>query len=81
MRLCMMLVSIFVSGLGITDLVNKIKFYTNLSKLFRFEIYVNFSSLKVLSNFFLIIFGNITRINIYIIARRKNGANMHVFLK
>jgi len=52
MRLCMVLVSIFVSGLGITDLVNKIKFYINLSKLFHFKIYVNFSSLKVLSNFF-----------------------------
>ena len=32
MRLCMMHVSIFVSRLGITDLVNKIKIYTYLIK-------------------------------------------------
>jgi hypothetical protein len=38
MHLCMMLVSIFVSRLGITDLVNKID--TNLIKLFHFEIYI-----------------------------------------
>ena len=39
----MMLVSIFVSRLGVTDLVNKIKMYTikmyNSIKLFNFEIY------------------------------------------
>ena len=36
----MMPVSIFVSRLGITDLVNKIQIYTNLMKLFHFEIYI-----------------------------------------
>jgi len=36
----MMYVCIFVSRLGITDLVNKIKINTNLIKLFHFEIYV-----------------------------------------
>ena len=42
MRLCMMPVIIFfVSRLGITDLVNKIKMYSNLIKLFNFEIYVS----------------------------------------
>ncbi len=40
MRLCMMPISIFVSRLGITDLVNKIKIDTNLIKLFHFEIYI-----------------------------------------
>jgi len=34
----MMPVSIFVSRFGITDLVNKIRIYTNLIKLFYFEI-------------------------------------------
>ena len=33
MRLCMIQVSIFVSRLGITDLVNKIKISTNLMQL------------------------------------------------
>jgi len=33
-------VSIFVSRLGITGLVNKIKIYTNLVKIFNFEIYI-----------------------------------------
>ena len=32
--------SIFLSRLGITDLVNKIKIYTNLIKLFHFETYI-----------------------------------------
>ena len=41
MRLCMMRVNIFVSRLGINDLVNKIKIHTNLIKLFRFEIFKN----------------------------------------
>ena len=36
----MMPVSIFVSRLGITDLLNKAKIYTNLIKLFHFEIYI-----------------------------------------
>ena len=36
----MMPVSIFVSRLGITDLVNKIQIYTNLIKSFHFEIYI-----------------------------------------
>jgi hypothetical protein len=40
MRLCMMSASILVSRLGITDLVNKTKIYTNLMKLFHFEIYI-----------------------------------------
>ena len=40
MRLCMIPISIFVSCLGITDLVNKIKNYTHLIKLFHFEIYI-----------------------------------------
>ena len=33
-------VSLFVSHLGITDLLNKIKIYTNFIKLFHFEIYI-----------------------------------------
>ena len=37
MRLCMMPVSIFVSRLGIIDLVNKIKIYTNLIKNYSFR--------------------------------------------
>ena len=36
----MMTVSIFVSRLGITDLVNKIKIYTNLIKWYQFEFYI-----------------------------------------
>jgi hypothetical protein len=40
MRLCMMPFSIFVSRLGITDLINKIKIYANLIKLFHFEIFI-----------------------------------------
>jgi hypothetical protein len=43
----MMLVSIFVSRLGITELVNKIKNLTNLIILFHFEIYM----VKFLSHF------------------------------
>ena len=39
MRICMMPVSIFVR-LGIIDLLNKIKIYNNLIKLFHFEIYI-----------------------------------------
>ena len=39
MRLCMMPNSFCVSRLGITELVNKIKIYTNLIKLFHFEMY------------------------------------------
>ena len=35
----MMPVSIFKSRLDITDLVNKIQGYTNLIKLFHFEVY------------------------------------------
>jgi hypothetical protein len=40
MRLCMMPFSISVSHLDIIDLENKIKIYTNLIKLFHFEIYI-----------------------------------------
>jgi len=40
MCLCMMPVSIFVTLSGITDFGNKIKMYTNLIKLFHFEIYI-----------------------------------------
>ena len=36
----MMSVSIFVSPLDITDLVNKIKIHTNLKKLFHSEIFI-----------------------------------------
>ena len=53
----MMLFCIFVSRLGITDLVNKIEIYTNpylICKCTTFCFY-----LKVLSNY-VIIFGNIT---------------------
>jgi len=42
----MMRVSLFVSRLGITDLVNKIQIYTNFIELFRFEIYVIFFLFK-----------------------------------
>ena len=60
MRLFMMPFSIFESHLGITDnKVNKIKIYTNLIKLFHFEIYIIFFSLKFLSKY-IITFGNIT---------------------
>jgi len=38
MRLCIMRNNIFMSRLGITDLVNKIEIFTNLIKLFYFEI-------------------------------------------
>ena len=47
MRLRIMPLSIFVSRLGITDLVNKIKIYTNLIKLFHFEIYIILYILKM----------------------------------
>ena len=40
MRLCMMHIGVFVSRLGITHLVHKIKIYTNLIKLFHLEMYV-----------------------------------------
>ena len=54
MCLCMMPVSIFVSRLDITDLVNKIKTYTNLMKLFHFKIYLfkKNSSLRKLTYFY-----------------------------
>ena len=68
MRLYMMLA--FLSPLGITDLANKIKIYTNLKNLFNFEIYIILFLLKVISKY-VIIFVNITWINIFIIARRK----------
>ena len=74
----MMPFSIFVSSLGITDLANKTKIYTNLMKLLHLKFISFCSSLKVLS-LYVIIFGNYTRINIFIIARRKSDANMHVF--
>ena len=48
MRLLMMPFSIFESHLGITDnKVNKIKIYTNLIKLFHFEIYIIFFLFKI----------------------------------
>ena len=40
MCLCIMPVDIFVSRLGITDLVNKMKMCTSLIKLLHFEIYI-----------------------------------------
>ena len=50
----MMRVSLFMSRLGITDLVNKIQIYTNFIELFRFEIYVIFflfkSSIQIFNN-------------------------------
>ena len=50
----MMRVSLFVSRLGITDLVNKIQIYTNFIELFRYEIYVIFflfkSSIQICNN-------------------------------
>ena len=49
----------FLSPLGITDLANKIKIYTNLKKLFNFEIYIILFLLKVISKY-VIIFVNIT---------------------
>ena len=51
----MMHVSIFVSRLCITDLVNEIKIHTNLIKLFNFEIYI----ILVLFKSFLLICNNI----------------------
>jgi len=51
-------VVIFVSRLGIIDLVNKIQIYSNLINLFHFEIYIICSFLKALS-LYVIIFGNI----------------------
>ena len=81
MRLCMIPVSIFVSHYGITDLVNTIKIYTNLIKLFNFKIY---------AIFFLFFFllkkkkcNNIweCHLNKYkFIIVRKSDADMHVFL-
>ena len=65
MRLCMMPLSIFVSRLGITNLVNKIKFYTISIKLFNLKFISFCFSLEVLSKYD-IIFGNITWINIFI---------------
>jgi len=59
MRLCMMPISIFVSRLGITDLVNKIKINTSLIKLFNFEIHTILPLFKILFKY-VIIFGNIT---------------------
>jgi len=59
MRLCMMPFSIFMSRLGITDLVSKFKIYTNLIKLF-LKFIIFFSSLKVPYNI-VIIFGNTTK--------------------
>ena len=53
-----MSVCIFVSHLGITDLVNKTKIYTSLIQLFHFEIYIILFLFK--SSKYVIIFGNIT---------------------
>ena len=54
MRLCMMPVSIFVSHLGITYLVNTFEIYTNLIKLFNFEIHTILflfkSSIQIFNN-------------------------------
>jgi len=62
MCLCMIPVSIFVSRLGIIDSVNKIKIYTNLIKLFHFEILFPFkSSILIFDNIW-----DITWINIFI---------------
>ncbi len=51
---------------GITNLVNKIKIYTNLIELFHFEIYVFLFLSK-----YVIIFGKITWINVFIITQKK----------
>jgi len=55
----MMPISIFVSRLDITDLINKIKMNTSLIKLFNFEIHTILSLFKIIFKY-LIIFGNIT---------------------
>ena len=79
--LCMMPVSTFVSCLGITDLNwCKLKIYTNLIKLFHFEIYITWFLFKS-SISILIIFGNNTILKIFIIAQRKLDESMHVFLQ
>jgi hypothetical protein len=57
----MMPVSIFVSCLGITDFVNKIKIYTNLMKLFHSEIYI----ILFLFKSFILICNNILEYNYY----------------
>jgi len=75
----MMPISIFVSRLGIIDLVNKNKIYTNLIKLFLLEIHTILFLFKSLPTY-VTIFGNITWINIFIKTRIKSDANMHVFL-
>ena len=68
MRLCILL----VSRLGIIDLINKIISFWN---------FYNFcSSLKSKSKH-VIIFGNITWINTFIVVRKKSDANLHVFLR
>jgi hypothetical protein len=75
--LYMVLDSIFVSRFGITDLVNKIKIYTNLIKLFRFEINI----ILFLFKSFIKVCNNIWEylLNKYIKARIKIDANMHFF--
>jgi hypothetical protein len=74
-----------ITDLIIYKFIIKIMIYANLIKIFdfeifiisiiskffyNFEIFIIFSSLKDLSKY-VIIFGNVTRINLFIIARRK----------
>ena len=66
MCLCMMPACICVSRFDITDLVNKIKIYTNLIKSFHFEIYI-----------ILFLFKS-SMINEYIYIHRKRDASMHL---
>ncbi len=66
MRLCMMPACIFVSRFDITDLVNKIKIYTNLIKSFHFEIYI-----------ILFLFKSSMK-NEYKYIHRKSDASMHL---
>jgi len=68
----------FCGYLGTTNLVNKIKIYTSLIKVFHFDIYTICSSLKVLSRYW-ILFGYITWINVLIITGRKKWCKYACF--
>jgi hypothetical protein len=73
-----MLKTKYNSRLGIIGLANKIKIYTNLIKLFHFEICIILFLFK--TSKYVLTFGNITWTNIFIITRRKSDANMRFFL-
>ena len=60
MYLCKIPVSIFVSRLEITKMVNKIKIDTNLIKQFHFDIYIILFLFKKVLSKYVIIFRNIT---------------------